>query len=54
MFTYDDTLHPGTKHFCHSDPDMYIFFEKGNNRNNKANNKYTKSCDPKQESKHIT
>ena len=52
-----------------SDPDMYIFFEKGmrggfsyisrggfsyiSNRYSKANNKYLKSYDPKQESKHI-
>ena len=40
---------------------MYIFFEKGtragisyiSNRYRKANNKYLKSYDPKQESKHI-
>ena len=40
---------------------MYIFFEKGtrggvsyiSNRYSKANNKYLKSYDPKQESKHI-
>ena len=44
-----------------SDPDMYIFFEKGmiggasyiSNRYSKANNKYLKAYDPKQESKHI-
>ena len=44
-----------------SDPEMYIFFEKGtrdgisyiSNRYSKANNKYFKSYDPKQESKHI-
>ena len=44
-----------------SDLDMFIFFEKGmrggvsyiSNRYNKANNKYLKSYDPKQESKHI-
>ena len=44
------------------DPDMYILFEKGtgggiyyiSNRHSKANNKYLKSYDPKQESKHIT
>ena len=44
-----------------SDPDMYIFFEKGtrggvsyiSNRYSKASNKYLKSFDPKQESKHI-
>ena len=44
-----------------SDPDMYILFEKGmswgvsciSNRYSKANNKYLKSYDPKQESKHI-
>ena len=43
------------------DPDMYIFFEKGtrgsisyiSDRYIKANNKFLKSCDPKQESKHI-
>ena len=43
------------------DPDMYIFFEKGtrggisyiSNKYNKANNKYLKSYDPKEESKHI-
>ena len=43
------------------DPDMYIFFEKGtrggisyiSNRYSKANKKYLKSCDPKQEWKHI-
>ena len=44
-----------------TDPDMYIIFEKGtrsgisyiSNRYSKANNKYLKSYDPKQESKHI-
>ena len=41
-----------------SDPDMYIFFEKDmrgeiSNRYSKANNKYLKSYDPKQGSKHI-
>ena len=43
------------------DLDIYIFFEKGtrggisyiSDRYSKANNKYLKSCDPKQESKHI-
>ena len=43
------------------DPDMYIFFEKGatvgdtyiSNRCSKVNNKYLKSYNPKQESKHI-
>ena len=43
------------------DLDMYIFFEKGtrggisciSNRYSKANNKYLKSYDPKEESKHI-
>ena len=43
------------------DPDMYIFFDKctrdgvsySSNRYSKANNKYLKSYDPKQESKHI-
>ena len=42
------------------DPDMYIFFEKGrrgrmshiSNIYSKAKNKYLKSYDPKQESKH--
>ena len=44
-----------------TDPDMYMFFEKGtrggifyiSNRYNKANYKYLKSFDPKQGSKHI-
>ena len=44
-----------------TDPDMYMFFEKGarrgisyiSNRYRKANNKYLKSYDPKQEPKHI-
>ena len=44
-----------------TDPDMYIFFEKGtiggifynSNRHRKANNKYLKSYGPKQESKYI-
>ena len=44
-----------------SDPDMYIFFETGmrggvfyiSNRYSKANNKYLKSYDPKQESKYV-
>ena len=43
------------------DPDTYIFLEKGtrigvsyiSNRYSKTNNKYLKSYDPKQESKHI-
>ena len=40
------------------DPDIYTFFEKGgisyvSNRYNKANDKYLKSSNPKQESKHI-
>ena len=43
------------------DPDMYVFFEKGtrsgisyiSNRYSNANNKYLKSNDSKQESKHI-
>ena len=42
-------------------PDVYIFFEKGtrgqisyiSKRYSKANNKYLKSYDPKEESKHI-
>ena len=44
-----------------SDPNMYIFFENGmrggvsyiSNRYSKANNKYLKSYEPQQESKHI-
>ena len=44
-----------------SDPEMYIFFEKGvrggvsyiSNTYSKVNNKHLKSYDPKQESKHI-
>ena len=41
-----------------TDPDMYIFFEKGtkggiSNRYLKAKNKYLKSYDPKQESKYL-
>ena len=44
-----------------TDPDMYIFFEKGtrggisyiSNRYSKPNNKYLKSYEPKQKSKHI-
>ena len=44
-----------------SDPDVYIFFEKGmrgevsfiSNTFCKANNKYLKSYDPKQEPKHV-
>ena len=44
-----------------SDPDMYIFFRKCgrggvsyiSNRYSKGNNKYLKSYEPKQESKHI-
>ena len=44
-----------------TDPDMYIFFEKGTrgvtyhifNTDSKATNKYLKSYDPKQEWKHI-
>ena len=44
-----------------TDPDMYIFFEKRmrgsvssmSNGYNKANNKYLKSYNPKQDSKHI-
>ena len=44
-----------------SDPDMYIFFEKGirggisyiSNRYSKANNEYLKRFDSKKESKHI-
>ena len=44
-----------------SDADIYSFFEKGmrggvsyiSKRYSQANNKYLKSCDPKQESKHI-
>ena len=43
------------------DPDMHIFFEKGtksgvsyiSNRYSKTNNKYLKSYDPKQKSKHF-
>ena len=40
-----------------SDADMYLFFEKGVRGRisyiRKSNNKYLKSYDPKQESKHI-
>ena len=44
-----------------SDADIYTFFEKGmrggvsyiSKRYSKANNKYLKSCDPKQRTKHI-
>ena len=42
-----------------SDAEMYLFFEKDMKSgacyisNSKANNKYSKSYDPKQESKHI-
>ena len=44
-----------------SDADAYLFFEKGmrsgvyyiSKRHNKTNKKYLKSCNPKQESKHI-
>ena len=43
------------------DPEMYVFFEKGTrggisyiiNRYSKANNKYLRSCDPKEESYYI-
>ena len=43
------------------DPEMYLFFEKGmrvgvsyiSNRYSKANSKYLKYYDPKEESKHI-
>ena len=45
-----------------SDPDVYIFFEKGmrdgvpciSNRYSKANNKYLKFNDPKQKSEHVS
>ena len=45
-----------------SDANLYLFFEKGigggvcciSKRYSQANNKYLKSCDPKQESKRIT
>ena len=45
-----------------SHPDLYIFFEKGmggevsyiSNKYSKANKKYLKSYDPKQEPEHIT
>ena len=44
-----------------SDSDMFVFFEKGtrsgvsyvSNRHSKTNNKYLKSYEPEQESKHI-
>ena len=44
-----------------TDPDMYVLFKKGmrggisynSNKYSKANNKYSKSYDQKQESKHI-
>ena len=41
-----------------TDPEIYIFFEKGargrvSNRYSKAKNKYLKSYDPKQESKYL-
>ena len=45
-----------------SDADMYLFYKKGmrggvsyiSKSHSRANNKYLKSYDPKQESKHIT
>ena len=45
-----------------SDPDLHIFFEKGmrgevsyiSNKYSKANKKYLKSYEPKEESEHIT
>ena len=57
-----DAMHKTTKNELEliPDPGMYIFFEKGtrggtsyiSNRYSKANNKYLKSYDPKQELKH--
>ena len=52
-FSWDTMLNTRKVELKHiSDPDMYIFFEKGgvsniSNKYSKANNKHLKSCEPK-------